>query len=342
MKTKLTLLGLAALSLAGSVQAQSDRKGTAGADYLLIPVTAKTASLGVGLTAGAPNISAVEMLQNNPAGLAANTGTDVLFSRMNYVADVGANYLGLAQRFGNNSIGLSLQSWDFGDIPLQSEGNPDIDENVTYRANTTVAGLSYARQFTDRIAAGTTLKFLSESIDDMNATGLALDAGMTYTVGESGLRFGVSLKNFGRQMQYGGNGLVRLEQLNDQDNNSTPNAVSLDGADYELPSLLNFGVTYTRMMGSSASLTTVANFRSNSFSENQYTGALELGLRNILFVRGGYQYEADLDKSFYTGLNAGAGLNFSVGGTGVMVDYAYRATRYFGGGVQMITASVRL
>lgn len=341
MKLKVTLLGLVALSLAGGAQAQSERKGTAGADYLLIPVTAKTAALGVSLTAGSSSISAVEMLQNNPAGLASNTGTDILFSRMNYAADIGSNYLGLAQRFGNNNVGLSLQSWDFGDIPLQQENRPDIDENVTYRANTTVAGLSYARQFTDRIAAGTTFKFLSESIDDMSSTGIALDAGMTYTVGESGLRFGVSLKNFGRQMQYGGNGLVRLEQLGNQDPNTTPNAVSLEGADYELPSLLNFGVSYQRMLGSAASVTTIGNFRSNSFSENQFSGGLELGFQNLFFVRGGYQYQADLEDSFFTGLNAGAGLNLNLGGTWVKVDYAYRATRYFDA-VQMVTASIRM
>src|SRR5690606_11083103 len=79
--------------------------------------------------------------------------------------------------------------------------------SLTYDASTTVAGLSYARQFTDRIAAGVTAKALSRSISTASSSGLAFDAGMTYVVGESGLRFGVSLKNFGPQMGFGGVGL---------------------------------------------------------------------------------------------------------------------------------------
>ena len=342
MNTKLSLLGLAALTFAVGAQAQSDRKGTAGADHLLIPVTAKTTSMGVGMTAGMANMSAVEALQSNPAGLAINTSTDVLFSRMNYVADVGVNYVGIAQRFGQNNIALSLQSWDFGDIAVQSEDSPDVDPSLTYNANYFVAGLSFARQLTDRIAAGTTVKVLSEQIDDMNAGGIALDAGMTYTVGESGLRFGVSLKNFGAQMNYGGNGLVRLEQITGQDNNTTPNAVAVQGANFELPSLLNFGITYTRPLGANANVTTLATFRSNSFENQQFSGGLEIGFANLVYARGGYMAQADQADNFFTGVSAGAGVNLNLGGTAVMVDYAVRPVRYFSGTVQMVTASVRL
>ncbi len=342
MNTKVSLLGLAALTITVGAQAQGERKGTAGAEHLLIPVTAKTTSMGVGMTAGTANMSAVEALQSNPAGLAANTTTDVLFSRMSYVADVGVNYVGVAQRFGQNNIALSLQSWDFGDIPVQDEDSPDIDENITYSANYFVAGLSFARQLTDRIAAGTTVKLLSEQIDDMNAGGVALDAGMTYTVGESGLRFGVSLKNFGRQMNYGGNGLVRLERLEGQDPNTTPNAVAVQGAEFELPSMLNFGITYTRPLGTNANVTTLANFRSNSFGESQYSAGLEVGFANLVYARGGYEAQADREDNFFTGVSAGAGVNLNLGGTALMVDYAVRPVRYFSGTVQMVTASVRL
>ena len=339
MKTKLSVLSLAALAFASAATAQSDRKGTAGAEYLLVPLTAKTTSLGVGMTAGMQNISGIEMLMSNPAGLAVNAGTNVLFSRMNYVADIGVNYLGVAQNFGQNNVALSIQSWDFGEIESATEEQPL--GAATYTATYTVAGLSFARQFTDRIAAGTTVKLLNERIDDSNASGLALDAGMTYTVGESGLRFGVSLKNFGPQMSYGGNGLVRLEQLSDQDGNSTANAVRLDGANYELPSLLNFGVSYQRSLGTSASVTAIGNFRSNSFSEDQYSAGLELGFRNIVYARGGYQFEQDMqDGSFFNGANFGAGLNLDVNGSMLGVDYAYRPVSYFGNGVQMVTATV--
>ncbi len=341
MKRNLFALCLAVtLLLAGAVQAQSDRKGTAGAQYLLVPVTASTATLGAAYTAGGTSVSALESLLSNPAGLAQNDGTGVIFSRTNYVADIGINYFGVAQNFGNNSIALTLSSWDFGDIPLQTENQPTISSR-TYSASTIVAGLTYGRQFTDRISAGVTAKALSERIDDVNSSGVAFDIGMAYTVGESGLRFGVSLQNFGPSMNFGGNGLVQFNRLTNQRANATPNAVSLEGADYELPSQLNFGATYTRSLGTSASVTALTNFRSNSFSEDEYSGGLELGFANILYVRGGVQLQENMDESFYEGYNFGGGLNLDVNGTALRVDYGYRSVEFFDA-VNMITASVTL
>ncbi len=341
MKRNLFALCLAVtLLLAGAVQAQSDRKGTAGAQYLLVPVTASTATLGAAYTAGGTSVSPLESLLSNPAGLAQNDGTGVIFSRTNYVADIGINYFGVAQNFGNNSIALTLSSWDFGDIPLQTENQPTISSR-TYSASTLVAGLTYGRQFTDRISAGVTAKALSERIDDVNSAGVAFDVGMAYTVGESGLRFGVSLQNFGPSMNFGGNGLVQFNRLTNQRANATPNALSLDGADYELPSQLNFGATYTRSLGTSASVTALTNFRSNSFSEDEYSGGLELGFADILYVRGGVQLQENMDESFYEGYNFGGGLNLDVNGTALRVDYGYRSVEFFDA-VNMITASVTL
>jgi hypothetical protein len=324
----------------GAYAGDKKRRGTAGADHLLVPLTARNTGLGNAMTAGFNQMSGIEALYSNPAGLSGNQGTAALFSRTNYVADIGINYFGVAQRFGSNNIAFTVSSWDFGDIPLTSEVTPEVG-STTYRATIVTAGLTYARQFTDRMAAGVTFKALTEKIDDTNAGGLAFDAGMTYAVGESGLRFGVSLKNFGPQMDYTGSGLVRFEQLDDQDGNAAQNAVLIEGAPYELPSMLNFGVTYTRELGAQANVSLLGNFRSNSFSQDQYSGGLELGLRDILFVRGGYQMEQDTDLTFYSGTNFGAGLNLDLGGTALTVDYAYRSTDFFDG-VNMVSVSFSL
>lgn len=345
LTTRLFVLGLLVVGLFGlgtlDAQAQkSKRQGTAGAEELLIPVTARTTAVGTAMTAGAPGMSGVEALFANPANLSLNSGTNALFSRMEYAADIGVNHFGVAQRFGNNNIAFTLTSWDFGDIPLQTETDPEIT-SVTWSANYITLGASYARQFTDRIAAGVTFKGINERIDDVSATGIAFDAGMNYTVGESGLRFGVSLKNFGPSMDFDGTGLIKLVRLPDQDPNTTPNAVQIEGAKFELPSLLNFGVSYTRELGASTTVALMGNFRSNSFSQDQYTGALELGFRDLLYLRGGYQFEEDMDLSFYEGWNVGAGLNLPLGGNRLSIDYAYRGTQYFEG-VQMFTASLTL
>lgn len=319
-----------------------DRRGTAGSEQLLVPVTARTASLGAGFTSGLATASGLEGLFANPAALTSNPGTNALFSRMNYVADIGVNYFGVAQRFGANQIALTINAWDFGDIPLQTELQPEVSD-VTWSANYMTVGATFARDFTDRIAAGVTFKLVNESIDDVSSTGMAFDAGMTYAVGESGLRFGVALKNFGPSRSFSGTGLKRQAELIDDAGSRTGRnaTVTLDGADYELPSLLDFGIAYTRDLGASANVTLLTNFRSNSFASDQYSAGVELGLRNILFVRGGYQFESDMDLTMYSGANFGAGLNLEVAGNQLMVDYAYRATELFDS-VQMITASITL
>lgn len=330
-----------------SAQAQSnetvapdrDRSGTSSSPYLLLPVTARSASLAAAATGGLSSMNAIEASYHNPAGLTLNTGTSALFSHMNYVADIDVNYFGVAQRFGNNSVALTVNAWNFGDIFETSEVNPEVAEGRTYSATFVTAGLTYARLFTDRIAAGVTTKVVSESMaEDLTASTIAFDAGMSYTVGETGLRFGVSLKNFGPGLKYDGDGLSRQGTTR---GGSLEQTFQIESEAFELPSLLNFGVTYSRNVGAGSVVTVLGNFRSNSNEADQFAGGLELALRNIVFVRGGYQIQEDLDDNFFEGWNVGAGLNLELDGRQLTVDYAYRPTDPFDN-VQLITASLTL
>ena len=183
-----------------------------------------------------------------------------------------------------------------------------------------------------------TAKVVSERIDDLNSSTVAFDAGMTYIVGESGLRFGVSLKNLGLSAVYGGEGLVRSVQVRGE---AAERSAVLEAEATELPSLLNFGVTYSRPLGQSAVVNLLGNFRANSYTSDQLSAGLELGMMNVLFVRGGYDWRNDLDENFFQGWNVGAGLNLPFAGNRLTVDYAYRPTDFFSN-VHMITASVTL
>lgn len=346
MKTKLLVLCVLAVGFAATTfhdaMADDERRGTAGAEHLTVPLTARTIGLGGGFASGLTGTNGLEGLWGNPAALTVNTGTNAMFSHMDYVAEIDVNYFGVAQRIGANQLALTLTNWGFGDIPLQTEASPEITD-VTWSASNFTLGATYAREFTDRISAGVTFKIVSERIDDVNANGMAVDAGMTYVAGESGLRFGVSLKNFGPQRSFEGTGLKRNSRVLTQAGSPTDldATVTLDGANYELPSLLNFGVAYTRPIGGAADVTLMGNFRSNSFSSDQYSAGVELGFMNLLYVRGGYALEDNMDLSFYSGGNFGAGLNLNVSGTAVAVDYAYRTTDIFDG-VNVITAAITL
>ena len=330
------LLGLAA----PEVQAQNERAGTSGASHLLIPLTARHASLASTTTSGLTNLNGLEALYENPAGLAVSDGTSALFSRMDYVADIGVNYFGLGQSIGDNDLAFTVTAWDFGDIPKQTEASPEISE-LSYTVQFITAGLSYARQITDRIAAGTTLKVINERIDDVSGTAIAFDAGMTYVVGATGLRLGVSLRNIGTDIIYDGVGLNRRVQIPGQQPDASANTLAIEASSAALPTLLNFGVAYTREIATSTTLTALGNFRSNSFDQEQFAGGLEVGFLDIVFLRGGYQMMQDMDQSFFQGGTLGAGLNLDLGGSRLAFDYAFVPTDPFSN-VNFITASLTL
>ena len=334
MKAKVFIYSLLAVAVVGLVfdtsSAQNDRRGTAGASELLVPLTARAASMSAPVTSGLANLNPLEAVVANPAGLTSGSGagTSAMFSRTEYVADIGINYFGAAQAFGNNVLAISVSSWDFGTLQKTTENTPELSE-ITFEAGNTVFGVSYARQFTDRIAAGVTVKGVNEEIDDISASGLAFDAGMTYVAGESGLRFGVALKHFGPQMQFSGVGLTRFARIPSQEPGSKQNAVNIESEGFELPSQLNVGVAYTRQVGSSADVTFMGNFASNSFSQDQYAGGLELGVMNLIYLRGGLMIVEDSDFTFYKEYNLGAGLNLDMGGSRLTVDYAFLPTEFF-------------
>lgn len=337
-----TLLLVALLGYAaGPAMAQGrdvpgdERAGTAGAQFLLVPTTARTTSLANGLTAGLNSVSGLESLQSNPAALMANGGTEALFSYVDYVADIGVSTFGVAQSFGNSNIALFVTSWDIGDAPLTTAAAPD-PTSVTFDASNFVVGAAYARQFTDRIAGGVTVKAVGEQIDDVTGNAVAFDAGVTYNVGETGLQFGVSLRNFGTKMSYGGNGLNSTDPIGGSPG-SFPIEVSTD--DYELPSLLNFGSSYTRQFAGDVSVAVLGNFRSNAYDQPEFAGGLELGYGNLAYARAGVNVLPEQDQNAAEFWSVGAGLRLPLSNSGIAVDYAFRQMGDLGD-QNLITASL--
>lgn len=324
----------------GSLGESGSRAGTAGAAELLIPMTARTSALAGATSAGMISMGGLEALYSNPAGLAANYGTSAMFSRVEYVADIGVNYLAIGQSIGDNSnIALTVAAWDFGNLPLTRVDAPE-NSNVTFDVSFITVGLTFSRQLTDRIAAGITIKSVNEKIADVQASTVAWDAGMTYAVGESGLRFGVALKNIGTELQFSGNGLIHAVNLTGQEPTAAANAVAIEADGVQLPTLLDFGVSYTTNVGASSAVTFASSFRSNSFDQDQYGFAIEYGFQELFFLRGGFVADEGRDDTFYDGATFGAGINLGLGGTSrLMVDYTFVPTDNFDD-VQYITATL--
>lgn len=349
MKRTLTSALMAGLLWGAGVsdaQAQvgDDRVGTSAMEELLVPVTPQTVALSSALTGGLDSAPAAEVVQSNPAAIASanvtGSGTSAIFSRTEYWADTGINYFGVAQNFGANAVALTLTSWDYGDIFRTTTDNPEVDPNRTFDASTYMVGATFARQFTDRIAAGATLKGLGRSIDETSSNGVALDAGMTYVVEEAGLRFGVSLKNIGGSMEFSGTGLDRQIGISGPDGSGNAAGEIVDLSS-ELPTVLNFGATYTRKFEGDISATALANFRSVSYDQDNYAAGVQVGYADLVYLRGGLNLQAESEASAWGMWNVGAGLNLDVSTTSLKVDYAYRPAEFLGG-VNMFSVGLGL
>lgn len=317
-----------------------DRQGEAGGQQLLLNPWAESAGLHSLTTA---NVAGVGALRINPAGLGRIGKTEVNLGNAIYLqgTDISLNALGLAQRVGENgAFGFSLMSVNFGDILVTTTEQPNPDPNgPTFNLNFFNIGLSYAHVFENKVSVGVTLRGVSEGTSDVSAFGFAVDAGVQYVTGEDdNFKFGIALRNIGSRMEYSGEGLAISAPATDGDPYNLTFAQRPAG--YELPSLLNIGMSYDFLIGGETDkgvkkhrLTAVANFTANSFSRDEIGAGLEYSFQDVFMLRGGYRTEMNKDaeqEPIYNGPSAGATINVPLSkedkSTRVSIDYAYRST----------------
>jgi hypothetical protein len=233
----LVLLG--SLGIPAAYGGSDNRTGTAGAMELLIPMGARGTAMASSINA---NATGVEAIRWNPAGMAREAGIEALFSTMSYIADIRVNYFAFSAGIGElGALGFSIQSINFGDIPVTTTDAPE-GTGGTFSPNYITGALTFARSFTDRIHGGVTAKFISERIMRTSAEGLAFDFGVQYVSKESGINLGVALKNLGPQMSFDGPDMEHFVSVPGQDPGSRDRALRLPGAAFELPSTLEIGL----------------------------------------------------------------------------------------------------
>lgn len=327
-----TLVVVALILANGNAMAgNKDRSGQAGASELLINPWARSSGWG---GANTSRIRGLEAMFGNVAGVAFTNKTELIFSSTQWLkgSEIGISSFGLTQRVSETGVlGLSIMSMRFGDIPIRTVDIPEGGIG-TFAPSYMNLGLSYAKAFSNSIYGGFTLKIISESIADNSAQGIALDAGIQYVTGDlENITFGITLKNIGPTMRFSGDGLSIRTLLPGQESQFT---VEHRSADFELPSQLIIGAGYDFLLGEDHTLAVAANFTSNSFLKDQFSGGVEYSLRNYLMVRAGYTYEEGIMKkgdrtTALTGPSAGITVQIPLNkekGSIFAVDYSYRDT----------------
>src|SRR4030095_9042026 len=169
------------------------------------------------------------------------------------------------------------------------------------------------------------------------------EAGVQYVTGPQAdptkIKFGISLRNIGTPMKFGGDG---LSFSGDAPEGNYLMTLEQRSQGYELPSLLNIGGSYDFKFGATGKkshrLTVAANFTSHSFSQDQFGVGVEYAFREMVMIRGGYNYQSDLTDpdtrvTALTGISTGFTLEVPLkqNGPTIGIDYSFRPSNPFDG-----------
>lgn len=324
MKNLITIILLVTCSVL-VYAGDTSRKGTTGAEQLLIPVGGR----GIA-TAGAfvSNMVGIDALYYNPAGLAHIKGSEASFSYMSYLADINISNFAVGTNLGDfGALGFSLKTFNFGDIPVTTFDAPDGDGS-TYSPSFMTVGLTYGKIITDRVSIGVTGKVISENIMDVSATGFALDFGVQYRF-PSNLSIGAAVKNIGTNMKYTGQNLTYKSGLPGAQPGSPDATWQATTEEFQIPSYFELSTAYALNIDEENFLQVGGTFRNNNDSEDLMKFGLEYGYMNMFFVRAGYELPLKNSSESIRGFSAGAGVNYTTGGIGMTFDYAYQAVKDF-------------
>ena len=277
-------------------------------------------SMGVG-TAFSARAEGAHALYWNPAGLARTAGHSLAMDRVDWFLDTAHYGVAYGVALGSfGYLGAHFHMADMGQFQetrVENLGFQDQDGAVVYNPGLTgntfsisswVLGVTYARNFTDRFAAGLTAKLAREDLWLAADNAFLFDFGMTYVTGFRSLRLGASVMNFGAPVSFG-------EEA------------------YPVPLLFRIGGAVD-VLGSAGLISLHDNNRltatfdliqPNDYDQ-QWAAGLEYAIFGRLMFRSGYQHNYDIASFSY-----GAGVVQPLGAITLGFDYSYsNMTEAFG------------
>ncbi|NIR45099.1 MAG: PorV/PorQ family protein, partial [Gemmatimonadetes bacterium] len=299
------------------------RVGSRGANFLSIGVGARALAMGNAYAALADGADA---LYWNPAGIASNPRFTAIVSYNDMFGDFGLDHIygGVTVPAGEGAFGLSLTSFQSGDMQRTTEDFPEGGDPLfgdTFEWTDLAVALSYARQITDRLNVGLSVKYVQSGISEATANFFGGDAGIQFRTGLLGTTVAASLLNLGTSGEYEG-ALVRQFVTSGQELFPTDRtiAINLDTRDWDMPTTFTFSVLWDLVGSPEALLTPNPDHRllmltdATDAIDTSVMGrvGLEYSYRELFFVRGGKFFmnedNASGFRDFAHGLTGGLGV----------------------------------
>lgn len=279
--------------------AQYERPGSTDAQFLKIGVSSRAAALGgafISITNGA------EATYYNPAALSRITNMDVVFTHTEWFAGINHEFAAAAKTFGNiGSFGISIIALYTDEMKVRTPLQPD-GTGETFFAGNYKFGISYSRYLTDRVSFGGTFNYIHLSLyDEFKANSVAVDFGVLYVTDFRGFKFGMKIANFGSEIKF----------VNES---------------YPLPTNFQFGLSMNAIqMENQNLLVCLSAIKPNDGAPLSQIG-LEWGLKQILFLRGGYELNHEVSTFSF-----GGGIQWMISDYLLKFDYSYSDFSLLGG-----------
>ena len=281
---------------------------TSAANWLKIESGVRGISMGGSQVASGRGITGVHY---NPASIAFIEKSEVFYSKSYYLAGISHNTLAYGTRLSPaDYFGLHLFYLNSGDMDVTTEAQPDGTEE-TFQVMNLSLRLTYARQLTDRLRVGGALKYIREQIFTARMQSFVFDLGSNFNTGIYGIILGMSVSNFGPDIQFQGEG---LQVESEDDVSGFQQKITKK---FSVPLVFRLGIQKD-VLGNDEQDENRLTLSIDAINPIDYTmyscvGA-EYSWRNMAFVRGGTHFFHDT-----AGLSIGGGLKWSM----FAVDYAY-------------------
>jgi hypothetical protein len=289
--------------------------GTAGAQFLQIPVGARATAMG-GAVVG--HINDASALYWNPAGIVFVPSGSLFAGYTSWWATIGLSHAAFVYSISDvGSFGVSATILGMDPMAVTTELDPE-GTGESFEARDLMVGVSYARRLTEDFSVGVTAKYVYQQIWKESASGIAFDVGTQYRIGVGDLTLAMAMTNFGADMQMDGED---LEIKHDGSADLPYNRLSpgrLESAAYPLPLHFQVGVSMTVIDLESVGVLLAVDVTHPNDTRERVNLGTEVRVLQNLFLRGGYRINYDIESG-----TMGAGVRVPVGDLRVNFDYAY-------------------
>ena len=249
----------------------------------------------------------------NPASIAFIEKSEVYFAKSSYLAGITHNTLGYGTRLTpTDYFGLHLFYLNSGDMDVTTVPSPN-GTGETFNVLDISLRLIYGKHLTDRLRIGGAIKYIREEIYTTSMQSFVFDLGSNFNTGIYGIILGMSVSNFGPDVQFQGEGL-QVEVESSEDISGYQQKITKK---FSVPLVFRLGIQKD-IIGEDQvgeDRLTVSIDAINPIDYTVYAGlGVEYSWRDMAFVRGGTHLFHDT-----AGLSFGAGVKWQI----ISLDYAY-------------------